>query len=305
MEDSAEHTSVYRAFPGCRVLERAGLGGGLSANASLWRLQLADGSEARVVMRRPTWQTHAETVAALKVEQRALQLARAAGVSAPKPHTVDDACAALLLEFVPGAPEFGTPLSADSVEQIARVLAQIHSVRGDQYDLSFLPQLFESVRRKLREPPETLDLDLAEDRIRAALLRSFPSGQANPDVLLHGDYWPGNWLWEHGQLAAAIDWEEAQAGDPLADVAITRLDILWAFGEAAMHAFTREYAALTPWSWNQLPIWDLVAALRPMSNLERWAAIYPKAPIHRPDVNAAHMRHWHRWFVDRALAELA
>ena len=305
MEESSERASLKRAFPGCQILEGAALGGGLSANASVWRLELADGAQTRVVVRKPTWQSHAETVAALKVEQRALQLALEQGVAVPRAYGVDEEDAELLLEFVPGAPKFDSPLSSDSIQQLATALAGIHGVRAAQHDLSFLPQRFESVKRKLQEPPETLDLDLAEDRIRAALLRGFPSRQENPSALLHGDYWPGNWLWQDSKFAAAIDWEEAEAGDPLADVAITRLDVLWAFGEAAMHEFTETYAALTPWSWTHLPCWDLVAALRPMSNLERWATVYPKAPIHRPDIDAAHMRHWHRWFVDRALEKLA
>ena len=64
-------------------------------------------------------------------------------------------------------------------------------------------------------------------------------------MLLHGDFWPGNILWRYGQLVAVIDWEDAALGDPLADVANSRLEILWAFGIDAMQSFTHYYQSLT------------------------------------------------------------
>jgi aminoglycoside phosphotransferase (APT) family kinase protein len=91
------------------------------------------------------------------------------------------------------------------------------------------------------------------------------------DVLLHGDFWPGNLLWNDGELVGVLDWEEAEIGDPLVDVAVSRLDLLWAFGEEAMDTFTRRYRKQTRLDWRNLARWDLLVALRPMSNLERWA----------------------------------
>ncbi len=44
----------------------------------------------------------------------------------------------------------------------------------------------------------------------------------NPDgpvVLVHGDAGPGNFLFDHDQLTALIDWEFAHLGDPLEDIA--------------------------------------------------------------------------------------
>lgn len=44
----------------------------------------------------------------------------------------------------------------------------------------------------------------------------------NPDgqvVLAHGDAGPGNFLFDHDQLTALIDWEFAHMGDPLEDIA--------------------------------------------------------------------------------------
>jgi len=80
-----------------------------------------------------------------------------------------------------------------------------------------------------------------EGHIRDALEAVWPLPQRNTSVLLHGDFWPDNSLWKDGQLVAVIDWEDAALGDPLADVANSRLEILWAFGIDTMRNFTHQH----------------------------------------------------------------
>jgi aminoglycoside phosphotransferase (APT) family kinase protein len=88
-------------------------------------------------------------------------------------------------------------------------------------------------------------------------------------VLLHGDYWPGNTLWRDGGLVAVIDWEDAARGDPLADVANARLELLWSHGGDAMEAFTARYAQ-TGVDLSELPRWDLWADRRLTPRLASW-----------------------------------
>ena len=121
-------------------------------------------------------------------------------------------------------------------------------------------------------------------------------------ALLHGDFWPGNVLWRDNRIVAVIDWEDAAVGDPLADVATTRLDLRFAFGSEAMRAFTDHYLALTAVDITNLPVWDLVAALRPAGGISAWAADW--ANFGRPDLTASGMRATHAEFLDAALAAL-
>ncbi|HEY9219163.1 MAG TPA: phosphotransferase, partial [Phenylobacterium sp.] len=122
----------------------------------------------------------------------------------------------------------------------------------------------------------------------------------NAATLLHGDFWPGNVLWDAGRIAAVIDWEEAAFGDPLHDLGISRLDMLWAYGEPASQAFTAAYAKAAPHvDLAGLPWFDLAAALRPAGQISRWAAIADD-----PREKAQHMRERHALFRDRALASL-
>jgi aminoglycoside phosphotransferase (APT) family kinase protein len=123
-----------------------------------------------------------------------------------------------------------------------------------------------------------------------------PFPQLNPPVLLHGDYWPGNLLWKNGQLVAVIDWEDAAIGNPLADIANSRLEILWAFGNDAMERFTRLYQSMASVNFTHLPYWDLCAALRPASKIAKWGldAMTEKT-----------MRERHKWFITQGFEKLS
>ncbi len=124
------------------------------------------------------------------------------------------------------------------LHQTACHLSRIHRVDASRHDLSFLPKQEALARKILERRPVSPKDEWNEGRIRRALERVWPFPRSNPDVLLHGDFWPGNLLWKEGGLVAVIDWEDAALGDPLADVANARLEILWAFGDgsdAAVH----------------------------------------------------------------------
>jgi aminoglycoside phosphotransferase (APT) family kinase protein len=264
---------------------------------------LADETRRRVVVRRPSESTAEETQRIVAAEYALLSRCAGLGLPAPKPCFLDHDEGAVVLEYVDGAPEFAPPDIAAMLEQMAAELARIHAVEIET-QFEFLPRLVQRTARALEKSPQEPDTSLGEPRLREVLSELWPWPQHNRDCLLHGDYWPGNLLWQHGKLSAVLDWEEAKVGDPLGDVAIARLDILWAFGESAMHAFTAAYRDRTKVDWRNLALWDLRMALRPMSNLARWAASYPPPPISRPDITEQSMREGHRLFVAQALQRL-
>jgi aminoglycoside phosphotransferase (APT) family kinase protein len=300
--DAAVQAVLERAFPGGAIESATALEGGISARAVEVRLIDAHGSRQRVVVRRPNAGTFEARVRVVNNEYRVLGHCLASGVPVPVPRFLDAAEAAVILDFVEGRPDFSPGDEAAMLRQMARALAQIHAVSVQPVE--FLGRTVARVGSHLARVPAQLDEALDEPRLRAVLRALWPFEQQNADVLLHGDFWPGNLLWQGGELRAVLDWEEAEIGDPLADVALTRLDILWAFGADAMRDFTRYYAAEVVLDWRNLARWDLCVALRPMSAIERWASVYPLAPICRPDVTAESMRAGHRMFVGQALAAL-
>jgi aminoglycoside phosphotransferase (APT) family kinase protein len=302
--DDALRRILLRAFPGCRIAACDALEGGVSARAVVAELVLDDATRRHVVVRRPQAATQVEARRAVSREHALLTRCATLGIPAPRPSHLDEAEAAIVLEYVDGAPEFAPRSAHDMLRKMATRLAQIHGA-ANAGELAFLPQRRDTAERHIQDAPARLDETLDEARLRAALAQLWPWPQHNPDTLLHGDYWPGNLLWRDGELVAVLDWEEAEVGDPLADVALARLDVLWAFGDAAMETFTQCYRDATRIDWRNLARWDLCVALRPMSNLERWAQAYAGPPISRPDVTAHTMREGHRRFVEQALRALA
>jgi aminoglycoside phosphotransferase (APT) family kinase protein len=294
---------LLRAFPGCRIEECKELGGGVSARAVVANLVLRDTTTRRVVVRRPHHPTAEDTLRMVSREHELLSRCIALGIPAPRPCFLDAVAAALVLEHVEGAPEFAPASITNMLHRMATQLALIHRVTITG-EFGFLKRRNDSAGRDVLQSPTRLDRTLDEPRLRAALAGLWPWHQYNADALLHGDYWPGNLLWKGGELVAVLDWEEAEIGDPLADVAVSRLDILWAFGEEAMHTFTQGYREQTRIDWRNLARWDLCVALRPMSNLDRWAQSYAGPPICRPDVTELSMREGHRRFVHQALRSL-
>ncbi|HEU5104095.1 MAG TPA: phosphotransferase [Roseiflexaceae bacterium] len=288
------------------------LSGGISASMTALEIEQADGQVSRLIIRQPSATTLQRNPHAAEQEYVLLRLMRAAGLATPTPYYLDQSGAIfrapyLAIEYVEGRPEFAFADMAGSMRQLARQLAQIHSVDCATLDLSFLPRPAAGFADRFGNRPAQPDRSLEEGRIRDTLEAAWPFPQRNAPALLHGDYWPGNILWRDAQLAAVIDWEDATVGDPLIDFAISRLDLLWIFGAEAMHNFTQQYQSLMEIDYGNLPYWDLCAALRLIrlagADLTAWAAFFE--PFGRPDITEQSIRAHYRWFIAQAFEVLA
>lgn len=276
------------------------LQGGVSAQVIAFELERAGGQTEKMIVRRhgPADLKSNPQIAA--DEFRLLQLLQQAGLAVPKPYYLDQSgeifsTPYIVVEYIEGTSEFAPSDLPDFILQFAVYLSRIHSVDDSMLDLSFLPQQEKICTKKLRERPAIVDESLDEGHIRDVLEAVWPLPQRNKAVLLHGDFWPGNLLWRDGQLVGVIDWEDARLGDPLADVANSRMELLWAFGSEAMQSFTRQYQAMTNIDFALLPYWDLCAALRPAGRIGEWAGDEQKEKT---------MRERHRWFITRAFDKL-
>lgn len=283
---------VERMEPGS-VLRRARyLEGGVSAHIAAIEITRPTGETVKLIVRRHGEIDLAANPHIARDEYRLLTIVRHHGVAAPQPIFLDESCGLfptplLVIEFVEGDSGSFPLHPVEYVTRMTAELAKIHAI-PDSPMLSFLPRQ----GRGSGEPPEVLDDSMHEGRIREALESAWPVEQVNPDVLLHGDYWPGNLLWNAEQLVAVIDWEDARVGDPLSDLGNTRMEILFDKGEQVMDAFTAHYRSLTGIDLGNLAYWDLSAALRPCGRLAGWGL--------DPDVEAR-MRARHAWFVQQVL----
>lgn len=271
--------SVHRIWP---------LTGGVSAKVAALEIACSDSRLRRCVVRQPgAINRQLQSRRALD-EFHLLKILSKAGLAVPEPLVVDEDGSYLVTTFIESEPLDAEVDFCRAARTMATQLTHIHQV-----DISQLAGLHSHAGFSL--PGPFTDESLEESRIRTALERTWPPSM-NPSVLLHGDFWPGNVLWKQDAIVAIIDWEDAALGDPLADMANTRLEILWAWGLEAINSFTTAYQNLNPQvNYRSLPVWDLVAALRPTGKLGNWGL----------DVSTEErFRQRHRWFVQAASAAL-
>lgn len=293
--------------PGARLLRAWTLIGGLSATMTVMEVERPDGSCQRLVVRRARRSQSERASLPIADEFRLLVELRALGLPVPQPRGVDDSGTILdqpysVLDYVDGSPRFAADDPGETGRVLAAQLAAIHQIDGSRSHFADLPRQTEVIGRRLAETGNDFDVSLSEGLIREVLCTHWPPPEPHRSSLLHGDFWPGNVLWADDEVVAVIDWEDASVGDCLADVGIARLDLLWAFGPRAMSTFTDEYFSLRSADPANLPLWDLVAALRPAGAMSSWAADW--VDLGRPDVTAATMRGAQQWFVEQALAAL-
>ena len=62
---------------------------------------------------------------------------------------------------------------------------------------------------------------------------------------IHRDFHPGNVLWSRGRVTGVVDWTNASAGPPAADVAHCRTNLVIMNGMASADRFRGAYEALT------------------------------------------------------------
>jgi aminoglycoside phosphotransferase (APT) family kinase protein len=291
------------ARPDWRLVRAWPLPGATSSQVSAIEAESADGQHATLVLRQYGAANLKSDPHAAQTEYRLLQLLSAAGQPVPRPFLADESRAILpgpflLQELIDGEPVDEPADLTDFTGQLAAALAGVHNCGFARAEVAFLADVRDDFARKTGTGPVHPDEYLREAEVLAELEDRWPPAPVNRPVVLHGDYWPGNVLWRDGRIAGIIDWEDALFGDPLADLAITRLEIGWFFGQNASRTLTDQYLALRgEVDPATLPLWDLRAALRACRfDLQAWGL---------PAGKLASMRARHRAFIDSALRGLA
>lgn len=301
-KDVQKYIQIMEKFDPEAMLVRAWkLEGGVSAQVIALEIEQAGGQTKKLLVRLHGEIDRAQNPQIAADEFKLLDLLHAAGLPVPAPYYLDQSCTIfpisyIVIEYIEGEAIFVLDAVPDLIPQLAAQLARIHELDGSRQDFFFLPQQARIYADKLATRPARLDDSLDEGHIRDVLEAAGPLPQRNKSVLLHGDFWPGNILWRDGQIVGVIDWEDARLGDPLSDLANSRLETLWAFGRDAMQSFTQCYLTTTGIDATLLPYWDLYAALKPALRLAEWAG------------DAAVEKRWreeHRWFITQAFAAVS
>ena len=271
---------LHAIDPSLRLITTRPLAGGASAQLTGIDALMPSGQVDRLVLRQYGAANLRSDPHVAVHEFALLTLLRSAGLPVPRPRHADESATivpvpCLVIEFIDGRavtdPSWLTTSLTHFTEQLAAALAQLHAAAFTLADAPYLADIGAIAARRVQTWPSALDESLSETAVRTALARVWPPPVRNQPVLLHGDFWPGNTLWRDGTLVGIVDWEDAVLGDPLHDVANTRMEICMAFGASAASEFTRQYCALRPTiDMTALRHWDLYAALRHAGRMSEW-----------------------------------
>jgi uncharacterized protein (TIGR02172 family) len=154
----------------------------------------------------------------LEREFSALRAAAAAGVPVPAVHgtTTQDGRAGIIMDRIDG-PDLIMLMSRRpwTISRAAHIVGATHARLHAVPAPADLPSLRDHVRAKINSAV-TLPRRLAECAL--TILDTLPDG----DRLCHGDFHPGNILYgKNGP--SVIDWADATRGDPMGDLARSRL----------------------------------------------------------------------------------
>ena len=268
------------------VLRIERLEGGVSAEVIALTLRSARGAEETVVLR--------QKAGTLGREALAMARARAAGLPVPAVEKVSErltpnGAPALLMPYIPGHRQIDLSQPGPQLQRMAAFLAELHQVDIEGVDT--LPWLLDP----LPELPEFLAIDERFAALRRWAESAPPAPYGGTPVLLHGDFWPGNLRWEGGELAGVLDWEDCHRGDPMVDVALTRLELRYLLGPEGAERFTEAYGARAPVDLQRLALWDCYVASAALTYMGSWGL---------PEAEVSHMRREATAFVHEAAARL-
>jgi aminoglycoside phosphotransferase (APT) family kinase protein len=297
-------TLAARLFREAHVFAQRPMTGGSSAIMTAIDLELENGEKTTVILRQCGGANLAADPHAAHTEFQLLRALSERGLPVPRALYVDESLELidapfLIISHLDGRPDYAPTDPVHAARQMAGFLAGLHTIDVESDDLAFVvrpvdgPGYLEIERSAL---PEVFLR--GHDLLEAA----WPPGNSNRPCLLHGDLWPGNMLWQDGELTAVVDWEDASVGDPMVDLAIAGVDMSWSFGFEAMELFTTSYAELTGFDLSALPLWDLRAVLRQVPHAADYAEGWWE--LGRLDITQDVIQSCHLQLTEKALAAL-
>ena len=154
------------------------------------------------------------------------------------------------------------------------------------------------------------DLDFASERAAGdttELLREadqFISSNPPPvvtSVLVHGDCWQGNTLWQDGHFTGFVDWDAAGVGQPGLDLANLRFDASLYYGLERLDLITQGWTDAGGPPISHMAYWDTVAALSSPTDLSAWTPTITGPG--RPDLDTRTLTARRNNFIKAALHE--
>lgn len=293
--------------PAGRLLSIRRLKGGLGATMHVLDIEMAGGGKRKVTLRRLIAGYTNGTPEGARLDFARLALVEKAGIPAPRPLLLDAegeylGVPTLVLSFIPGNSRH-QPLKRDRwVGELAAAAAQIHAVKPDRFDLSFLPVFDEALleRRLDREAARVKEGDELAREALAVLREGAVRIEWLPRCLVHDDFWPGNTIWHRGHLVAVIDWGESLLGDRRMDVALCQTELAFTIDLVTADAFVAVYEGVAG-PLPGLSYFSLLLALTAHIYIDNWLVGYRDVGM---KLDPVEVKQKIDTFLCRALAEV-
>jgi len=286
---------------GWTVVGSQRLGGGLIGATSRVDLSTPRGDLQVVLKRSPAGS------AWLQGEWDRLGFARTLDIPTPEPLAIDTAgdwfgTPAYVMSCLPGSPSPGSISAGDLASMVSRVLITLSSADVRQAS-EVLPRPSAAEAEGFVEPArkEASRWGPVYRRAAEAVGSTLGSREDFDRVVVHGDFHPGNLLFDGGRLSGVVDCSSAMIGPRNFDLSYCRTEVALVGGVDAADLLRTTYERDLGVKAHDVALWDLVCAL----NARKWSHIWYREYLERGDgVTLRHLRERLLAFTKRALAEL-
>jgi len=269
---------LAKIAPGSHLQSVGLLAGSFSNHTHLVEASLPGGEPLNLVVRRYQEYGGYDRGEKARREFKAFELIHAHGIPGPEALLLDDTgeilgVPGIVTRLVPGALRLDAPDEPLAwARSLAVMLAKIHGIPLDEQARSFLLEANGEATWFLggESAPKFMQKFPGGARLWQAIHERYRYLQPATPALVHLDYWVGNVLWEAGEISAVLDWEEAACGDPVIDVAYARMNMYLMGLPGAADEFLHAYERETGKPVENLGIWEMAAAARPMDAPEAW-----------------------------------
>lgn len=293
MADSSAHLDfakiAKRVFPDARLLGYRSLTGGVSAAVHLLDVSTPQGSAKFVVRRHgaASWKQLADDVT--QAEFRLLVALHDSHFPVPEPLFLDTDAHLLsspyfVMRFVEGSSDIPESFLDCALFQMATFLARLHALDPRELSLPALPDRENPIDGALRFTPDNGSTGQLREVVSSYRLHG-----SSPSIL-HGDFWPGNVLWNGGAIAAVLDWEDAALGPAASDVACCRAEINVLFGVSAANRFVSYYREASADPLHDLSLWDFYVSSAALASLHEWG-LPPEVEANRRERTTEFLEH--------------
>jgi len=219
------------------------------------------------------------------LEHKLLTCLQSSGIPCPEPVFADLQGAilgspVLVTKQIPGKQILAhpsNPLWAEKAATVAVILARIHMCPCPDTLIANLPNALMQATWFLKNDsiPDYMQAYPDGVSIWNIIHQELPKIKQTDPVIVHGDFWSGNILWDKSQVSGILDWEDVSFGEAGLDIAYCRMEMILDGMDDAADTFLNTYETIMGKPVLNLGLCELAVAVPPMRRHVPYLTISP------------------------------